>query len=126
MPEAASSTLLPAACGHQKAFELLLLGETFSASDAAACGFVNRILADGGVHAFAVAQAEKICGLPQGSISETKSILRRGERIRGSVTVLEQMGHEVESFSKRLDGVALREVVSAFREKRAADFTAMD
>lgn len=126
VPEAASSMLLPATCGHQRASELLLLGETFSAIDAAACGFVNRILADGCVHSFAVAQAEKICKLPQGSIRETKALLRRGPRMHNNLAVLEQMQHEVESFSKRLDGPALLEAVSAFREKRAADFKGMD
>ena len=126
VPEAASSMLLPAACGHQRASELLLLGETFSAIEAATYGFVNRILVDGSVHAFAVAQAEKICKLPQGSIRETKALLRRGERAHGNVAVLEQMRQEVDRFSRRLDSAALREAISAFQEKRVADFRSVD
>lgn len=95
VPEAASSMLLPTACGHQKASELLLLGETFSATDAASCGFVNRILADGSVYRFAVAQAEKISRLPHSSIRETKPLLRRGAQALGREPVFEQMKHEV-------------------------------
>jgi enoyl-CoA hydratase/carnithine racemase len=126
VPEAASSMLLPAVCGHQRASELLLLGETFSAIEAANYGLVNRILADGSAHEFAICQADKLCELPQGSIRETKALLRRGGRTCGHTAMLEHMEQEVESFSRRIDGAALREAVSAFQQKRATNFTGMD
>jgi len=58
-PEFASSLLLPQIAGYQRAAEKLMLGEAFSAQEACAMGFVNKVLPSAEVLAFAQAQAAK-------------------------------------------------------------------
>ncbi|HLT36327.1 MAG TPA: enoyl-CoA hydratase, partial [Enhygromyxa sp.] len=58
-PEAGSSYLLPRLMGHQRAAELVLLGEPFSARVAHECGLVNQVLADEAV----IDRAKQIAGI---------------------------------------------------------------
>ena len=66
-PEFASSLLLPLISGYQRAAEKLMLGEAFSAQEACAMGFVNKVLPSVEVLAFAQAQAAKLVALPTSS-----------------------------------------------------------
>ena len=60
VPEAGSSLLLPANLGYQRAAELLLLGEPFSAATAHQYGIVTKVLADGETVAAATQAAKKL------------------------------------------------------------------
>ena len=78
-PEAASSLLLPALAGWQRAAEKLLLGESFGAEEAREMGLVNRVLPAGEVLVFARAQAARLAALPASSLRETKRLMKAGQ-----------------------------------------------
>ena len=60
IPEAASSLLMPTRMGYARAFEMLALGETFSAERALSAGFVNRIVSADDLEATALEAARKL------------------------------------------------------------------
>ena len=63
-PEAASSFLLPRLIGHQRASELLLLGEPFSAAQAVEIGLVNAVYPDAEYIDKAYTRVQKIVQQP--------------------------------------------------------------
>lgn len=129
VPEAGSSLLLPRLAGYQRAAEKLLLGEPFPASEAQALGFVNRLLPSKDVLAFALSQAERLAGLPARSVQGTKALMKRDSgRSAPSCgsDVLQHMDEEIKVFAERLNGPALLEAISAFKEKRKANFDGLE
>ncbi|MCO5101802.1 MAG: enoyl-CoA hydratase [Burkholderiaceae bacterium] len=121
-PEAASSLLLPAVVGYQRAAEKLLLGEPFGAAEAKEIGIVNRVLPAGEVEAFALAQAAKLASRPMSSLIATKSLMKRSF----TDAVREQMVEEGRYFARMLGEPAAREAFRAFLEKRPADFSKIE
>lgn len=116
-PEAGSSLLLPRLAGHQRAAELLLLGEAFDAATACAAGFVNRVVAAEALLDTALAAARKLAALPVQSLAITKALMKRPpER-----SALEAMDEETIFFAELVAAPAAREVFSAFLEKRTPD-----
>ena len=102
VPEAASTLLLPAAVGHVRAAELLLLGRSFSAEEAAAWGLVNALV-DGGQAQLDVALSELVHRLrsqPAVSLLHTRRLLRE---------------HRLEATQRRLvaDGALMSELIRA-------------
>ena len=77
-PEGGSSYLLPLAAGTKRAAELLMLGEPFTAADAASAGLVNAAVPEGAALDTAMAKARSLAALPPASIAATKRALRRG------------------------------------------------
>jgi len=118
-PEAASSFLLPAVVGYQRAAEKLLLGEPFGAAEAREIGIVNRVLPVGEVEPFALAQAAKLATRPLSSLLATKQLMKSGV----GEAVRERMVEEGRHFARMLGEPAAREAFSAFLEKRPADFS---
>lgn len=76
VPEAASSHLLPQLVGHQKAFELLILGDFIEAQDAQDMKMLNHLCEPG--EAFQVAQmyAQKVAALPVEAVALSKDLLK--------------------------------------------------
>lgn len=120
VPEGASSLLLPHLVGHQKASEILLLGEPMSATDAKAAGIVNRVVEGQPVLEYAVAQAARLTQLPAGAILSTKALLKHGPE------VMERINLEAEVFVERTKSSAAKEAFSAFAEKRKPNFTGLN
>ncbi|HEY0877941.1 MAG TPA: enoyl-CoA hydratase [Zeimonas sp.] len=118
-PEAASSLLLPAAVGYQRAAEKLLLGEPFGAAEAKEIGIVNRVLPSGDVERFALEQAAKLASRPMSSLLATKALMKGGV----ADAVRERMVEEGRHFARMLGEPSAREAFSAFLEKRPADFS---
>jgi enoyl-CoA hydratase/carnithine racemase len=119
-PEAASTLLLPAGAGAHLAAELLLLGEPFDAATAHAARIVNAVLpdaaaADAMAHSRAVALAAKA----PDALRTTRQLLRRAQR----EAIRQTMGEEAAEFARLLQGPEAREALTAFQEKRPADFT---
>ncbi|SDA25443.1 Enoyl-CoA hydratase/carnithine racemase [Methylobacterium sp. UNC378MF] len=77
-PEGGSSYLLPLVAGAKRAAELLMLGEPFTAEEAAAAGLVNAAVPAGTALETALAKARALAALPRISIAATKQALRRG------------------------------------------------
>jgi enoyl-CoA hydratase/carnithine racemase len=118
-PECASSILLPQIAGYQRAAEKLLLGEAFSAQEACAMGFVNKVLPPAEVLAYAQAQAAKLVALPASSLGATKRLMK-GKQI---AAIDAKIKEESVLFGEMLVSKEAKEAFNAFFEKRKPDFT---
>ena len=116
-PEAASSLLLPAAIGHQRAFELFALGEVIDGKTALAWGLANRAVPAGDVDAAAADLAAKVASRAPNSIRKTKRLMRDAE----ALWVL--MQREGEAFGSQMKSPEAMEAFTAFTQKRAPDFS---
>jgi enoyl-CoA hydratase/carnithine racemase len=121
-PEAASSLLLPALAGYQRAAEKLMFGEPFDVNEARDMGLVNKILPAAELAAFARARAQKLASLPAGAVRTTKSLMKGAHQ----KAVEAQMTDEGAHFRKMLSSPEAKEAFSAFLEKRKPDFSKFD
>jgi enoyl-CoA hydratase/carnithine racemase len=119
VPEAASSLLLPRLIGHQRAAELLLLGEPIDASRARELGLVNRVVPVEALAGEAQRAAERLAAKPPEALALTKALLKDSNH----ATVAERILHEARIFAGRLASAEVREAISAFFQKRAPDFS---
>lgn len=117
VPEAASSLLLPRLCGHQKAMELLLLGESFDAETAVEIGLVNAISHES-VVAHGKAAAMRLAKLPPQAVQATKRLLR--ESLRSAIR--EAHEREQQYYASAMDSAEVAEALAAFMEKREPRF----
>jgi enoyl-CoA hydratase/carnithine racemase len=118
VPEFASSLLLPHIMGYQRAAELLLLGEPFSAEDARNHGLVTAVVPAAELMATVQVKAKILAAKPTASLRATKALLR-GED--GAITA--RIQKEVMLFSAHLKSDAFKEAAAAFLEKRPPDFS---
>lgn len=118
-PEAASSLILPQIAGYQRAAEKLLLGEAFTAEEAASMGLVNKVLPAEELLAFAQAQAAKLVALPAASIRITKRLMKGAQ----TAEVEARMAQEIEHFGAMLKAAEAAEAFTAFFERRKPDFS---
>lgn len=118
VPEAGSSLLAPIRMGHARAFELLALGETFSAERAMAAGLVNAVLPPAEVEAAALTAARRLAKKPPEALALCRKLMR------GDVpATCERVDEEARIFAARLTSPEAREAFAAFLEKRAPDFS---
>src|ERR1043166_2169550 len=118
VPEFGSSWSLPARSGYIRAAELFLLAQPFSAEVAVEVGLVTRVVPDTELSATVTQTAEKLAAKPIGALRATKKLLKRSSR-----EVIDQaIQAEVEEFSSRVRSAEVREVFTAFMEKRKPDF----
>jgi enoyl-CoA hydratase/carnithine racemase len=122
VPEAASSLLLPALIGYQRAAELLLLGEPFTAQKAKEIGLVTEVVPEDQLFDTAMAQAKKLASKPAASLRLTKRLMKQGQM----AAVEQQIKLEASHFGERLDSPEAKEAFSAFLEKRKPDFSRFD
>jgi enoyl-CoA hydratase/carnithine racemase len=113
-PEAASSYLLPAIAGHQRAAEKLLLGEPFGAAEARELGFVNQVLPDDQVLEHARGQAAKLAALSLPSLQTTKRLMKRVPQPR----IEEQLREEALHFRRLLGSPEAQQAFAAFFAKK--------
>jgi len=69
------TALLPRLVGLQRARELIMLGEKFTAAEAKAWGLVYRVVADAALLDEAVALARRIAALPPGPVRDLRRVL---------------------------------------------------
>jgi enoyl-CoA hydratase/carnithine racemase len=117
VPEAGASMLLPRLAGHQKAAELLLLGEAFTPQTAVEIGLANAVCKPADLEAVAMATAKKLAAKPRNALLQTKALLRREFE---SVTA--RIDKEVEIFKQCLGSEDAKEALTAFKEKRKPTF----
>ncbi|WP_439859511.1 enoyl-CoA hydratase [Pseudomonas sp. MBLB4136] len=119
-PEFGSSLILPRLLGHARAAELLLLGESFSGEQAADWGLANQVLADG---AATLARAREMAlgfrHLAPSAVADSKRLMRAPgrEKLR---RVIEEEGA---LFGQRLRSAEAIEALTAFMQRRPADFS---
>lgn len=118
-PEAGSSYLLPMLAGHHRAAELLMLGDIFNAQTARECGIVNRIATEQEYQDLAKALALQLAAMPPNSLRTTKALLKAGH----GAAVETAFKAEMASFAEMLSAPEAIEAMTAFMERRAADFS---
>lgn len=118
-PEAGSSFLLPRLVGHQRASEMLLLGEPFGADRAREVGLVNEVFPDGKMLQRAVAQAQKLAERPPSAVRLAKALLKDSQ----AALVNQVLSKEGAHFIARLSTPEAAEALGAFFEKRRPDFS---
>lgn len=116
--EAGSSYLAPSIMGHQRAFELLCLGEPYDAEAGLRAGFVNRVIPAEDLEAEALKAASRLAAKPRAALIAAKRLMKVGVKERA----LEQMSREAVLFAELLQTPEAREAFAAFLEKRKPDF----
>ena len=118
VPEFGSSLSVPMRAGYIRAAEKYLLGEPFTAAEAAMMGLVTRIVPDEDVLATASATARKLAAKPGGALQANKRLLKQPwlGALRQAVAA------ESQEFVARVQSAEAREAFSAFLEKRPPNF----
>jgi enoyl-CoA hydratase/carnithine racemase len=117
VPEAGSSLLAPQRMGHQRAFELLALGDPFPAERAREAGLVNAIVPAENLKATARQAAARLAAKPPEALAATRALMRGDP-----AAIIQRIDQEVAIFAERLSSPEAREAFSAFLEKRPPDF----
>lgn len=115
VPEAASTLLLPRLLGHQRAAEMLFLGEPLDAATAREWGLVNRVVADEALMEQARALADAAARQPPGAVRATKRLMRTAE----SAAVSDHMQEELREFASRLRSAEFAAAAQAFFARTA-------
>ncbi len=110
VPEAASSYLMPLTMGHQKSYEILALGQTLSADEARAAGFVNAVLPEAELMPHARSVAEALAKKPGEALRITKDLMRAPLK----EAIKQTMEKEVKAFSARLQSDEAKQAFLAF------------
>ncbi len=107
-PEAGSSLIAPKIMGDQRAFALLVLGDTFDSQAAKDAGLVYKIV-EGDVEAAARAAAANLARKPPKALKIARHLLRGDP-----AEILERIDIEVEHFSERLTSDEAKAAFKAF------------
>ncbi len=119
VPEFGSTFLLPLIAGSQRAAELLLLGQPFTAQKAYEVGIVTAVVPQEALLEEAEKAARALAALPPESIRLTKRLMRSThEKFLG-----ERIMEEGRLVLERLRSPEAKEAMSAFLEKRKPDFS---
>ncbi len=118
VPEAASTLLLPRLMGHQRAAELLLLGDSFSARVAHEIGIVNAVFPAADLSSQARRRAMALAAKPPASVRIIKSLLKSK-----TGNVAERMQEELAHFTRQLASPEWFEAMEAFTQRRKPDFS---
>jgi enoyl-CoA hydratase/carnithine racemase len=118
-PEFGSTYILPLLAGYQRAAELLLLGQPFTAEKAKEVGIVTAVVPQESLFAEAEKAAATLAALPPQSVQLTKQLMKK----RHAQLVRETIAEEVKVFGERLGSAEAKEAMSAFLEKRKPDFS---
>ena len=112
--ENASSLLAPRIMGHQRAFQMLCLGDKFSGQDAYDAGLVAKLCAPEEVEALSIDAARRLAAKPPGALKATRDLLRGDlEAIR------ERSALENKLFGECLQSDEARAAFSAFMTRKA-------
>ncbi len=115
-PEGASSKLLVQQAGYHHAAELLLTAKKFDSQTALNAKIINQI--DNDVYTVAWKQAQILAALPLASLRQTKALMKPNVN-----EILAWIDHEAKIFMQRVGSVEMAEAISAFMQKRPANFS---
>lgn len=119
VPEFGSTFLLPRLAGYQRAAELLLLGQPFTAQKAHEAGIVTEVVSPDELFNRAEAAVLQLASLPPESIRLTKRLMKA----RYAEALAATIDEETRLFTERLQSPEAKEAMSAFLEKRKPDFS---
>jgi len=117
-PDGGSTWALPRAVGIKRAAELALLGDRFTATEAAHIGLVNRVVAEDDLDAETAALAARLAAGPTTVYGRTKALLNASPE----ASLDAQLDAEEASFLASIREPEFGEGVRAFVEKRPANF----
>ena len=112
VPEAGSSQLLVQLMGHQRAAELLLLGEAFDANRALALGIVNQVVPQTELLGLARAKAAQLAAKPTNALIASKALMKREPE-----PLWERVQHEAKLFSEALNSPEAKAAFARFLSK---------
>ena len=116
--EAGSSLLGPARLGYARAFELLALGEVWTADRAAQAGLINAVVVgEGELEAKALAAARRLAAKPRAALLAARRMLK-GDPALASKAIADELA----VYKDLIRSPEAREAFRAFLEKRAPDF----
>lgn len=116
VPEAASSLILPRLAGRRKAARYILLGEPFSAEDAAEFGLVSHVAPKGELGATFDHVVASLLAKPAEALRQTQALLRRED----TSEILDRMEHENGHFSERLASDEVKQAIAGFFAAKAS------
>jgi enoyl-CoA hydratase/carnithine racemase len=112
VPEAASSLIAPRLMGHVRAFELLVMGEIFSAERAKEAGLINHVHTPEEVESAAMAAAANLAKKPQEAVRLSRRLLK------GDLAEIKaRMKEEADLFAGRLRSAEAIAALQAFLQK---------
>ncbi len=122
VPDAGAIQRLPRRLPYNKAMEMYLLGQPMSATDAASYGLVNKVVAADELMDTARAWAGKLTGVAPLALQSVKELLRaiEGDTIEAAFKTMRNAN--LETYRQLLKSGDAQEGVSAFVEKRDAQF----
>ena len=112
VPEAASSLLGPRLMGHARAFELLVMGEPFTADHAKEAGLVNRVVPPEELEGAALKAAAALAEKPREAVRLSKRLLRGDP-----APIKKRMEEEGVLFLERIKSQEAMAAFSAFLQK---------
>lgn len=107
VPEGASSLLMPATMGHQRAFATLVMGRTMTAHDAHIAGLVNTVVSPGHTEVEAHKVAREICRLPAEAVAISRKLIRTPPE-----ELTRRIDQEAHIFGERMSS---KEAIAAFK-----------
>jgi enoyl-CoA hydratase/carnithine racemase len=113
-PEAGSSLLLPQIIGHQRASEMLLMGERISAAKAKEFGLVNEVLPASAYLEHAMNKAHYLAKLPADAVQTSKALMKRNQ----ATPMNETIQAELLQFSRLLQSPDAQAIFQAFLNKK--------
>lgn len=112
-PEAGSSLLLTRLIGQNRAFELMILGDTFTAEQAREYGIANKVCQPSELLSLAEKIALSIASLPSDAVMTSRKLIRQATRLSLS-QVIESEGDE---FSRLMKTDTCKNIMSMFFKK---------
>jgi len=112
-PEAGSSLLLPLRIGQNKAFELLVLGKTFSAEQALSYGIANQVCQPNELLAIAEDIALSIAKLPTDAVMTSRRLIRQANQHQ----LAQVINNEGQEFSRLVNTPDCKNILAAFLTK---------
>ncbi|MAG76097.1 MAG: crotonase [Colwelliaceae bacterium] len=112
-PEAASSYLLPQMVGHAKAFELLVLGDTFDAQQALSLNLINQITSSEALLDTAQQYATKIARLPSDAVMTSRALIKQSTQL----AVSNAMAKEADEFGRLMQTKDCKSILQQFLSK---------
>jgi 2-(1,2-epoxy-1,2-dihydrophenyl)acetyl-CoA isomerase len=118
-PDGSSTYYLPRLVGLKRAMELTLTNRELSAQEALEWGIVTRVVADDSLLEEAGSLASQLASGATKALGASKWLLHSGY----TETLETQMEHEAQAIAEMARTTDGREGISAFLEKREAEFT---
>lgn len=112
-PEAAATLIAPRLMGYQRAFEMLVMGETFDAQRAYDVGLVSRVVAPEQVEEVAMVAAENIANKPPEAVRATRNLMRGDRR-----EITQRIDLEATGFAELLRSREARDAFENFLNRR--------